>query len=93
MKLVWRGGRAFKSTQGSTAAAQKANGTGNAVISLDSDDEGDSGKAFEDKPEFEDEEEEFDPSQVIPKHPARAGSILRNRRAAPHSFARSSLES
>jgi hypothetical protein len=66
VKLVWRGGRAFKNTQGSTAAAQKANGTGNAVISLDSDDEGDSGKAFEDKPEFEDEEEEFDPSRPYP---------------------------
>ncbi|KAE9369653.1 hypothetical protein N431DRAFT_345338 [Stipitochalara longipes BDJ] len=63
VKLVWKGGRPFKNAQEATAPAQKANGTGNAVISLDSDDEGDSGKAFEDKPEFEDEEEELHPSR------------------------------
>jgi hypothetical protein len=66
VKLVWRGGRSFKSSQDSSAPAKKANGTGNAVISLDSDDEGDSGKAFEDKPEFEDEEKELDPSRPYP---------------------------
>lgn len=66
MKLVWRGGRPFKTSQDSAAPAQKANGTGNAVISLDSDEEGNDGKAFEDKPEFEDEEEELDPSRPYP---------------------------
>lgn len=66
MKIVWRGGRPFKNSQGSATPAQKANGTGNVVISLDSDDEGDSGKAFEDKPEFEEEQEELDPSRPYP---------------------------
>jgi hypothetical protein len=66
VKIVWRGGRPFKISQAPSAAPQKANGTGNAVISLDSDDEGESGKGFEDKPEFEDEEEELDPSQPSP---------------------------
>ena len=67
MKLVWRGGKPFKKAQESATPAQKANGTGNAVISLDSDDEGDSGKAFEDKPEFEDNEDELDPSRPYPR--------------------------
>ena len=67
MKLVWRGGRPFKNAQQSATPAQKANGTGNAVISLDSDDEGDSGKAFEDKPEFEDNEDELNPSRPYPE--------------------------
>jgi hypothetical protein len=66
VKLVWRGGRPFKTSEASSAPAPKANGAGNAVISLDSDDEGDSGKAVEDKPEFEDEEEELDPSRPYP---------------------------
>lgn len=66
MKLVWRGGRKFESSQESPALAQKANGTGNAVISLDSDEEDDTGKAFEDKPGFEDEEEELDASRPCP---------------------------
>ncbi|KAN0101956.1 hypothetical protein V8E51_012466 [Hyaloscypha variabilis] len=67
VKLVWRGGKPFKSAQESAAPTQKANGTGKAVISLDSDDEGDSGKAFEDKPEFEDNEDELDPSRPFPE--------------------------
>jgi hypothetical protein len=36
------------------------------VISLDSDDEADLAKTFEDKAEFEDDEEELDPSQPYP---------------------------
>jgi hypothetical protein len=66
VKLIWKGGRPFKAPQESSAPAQKANGTGNAVISLDSDDDGDDGKKFEDKPEFEDEEEDLDPSRPYP---------------------------
>ncbi len=61
VKIVWRGGRQFKAQQAGSAAPQKTNGAENAVISIDSDDEGPAGKTFEDKPEFEDEEEELDP--------------------------------
>lgn len=66
VKLVWRGGRPFKNSLDSNSASQKTNGTKKAVISLDSDDEGDSGKNFEDKPEFEDEEGELDPLRPYP---------------------------
>jgi len=66
VRLIWRGGRPFKSSQDPDVAPQKPNGTRNAIISLDSDDEGESGKRFEDKPEFEDEEEELDPSRPYP---------------------------
>jgi hypothetical protein len=68
VRIVWRGGRAFKaSTQASTGTNNKTNGAKDAVISLDdSDDEGPAAKAFEDKPEFEEEEEELDPSKPYP---------------------------
>ncbi len=67
MKIIWRGGRPFKISQPPSASTQKANGTGNAVISLDSDDEGESGKGFDDKAEFEDEEEELDSLRPFPE--------------------------
>ena len=65
MRIVWRGGRPFKPPGESSAAPKKANGSENAVISLDSDEEGSSAPPFEDKPEFEDEEE-LDPSKPYP---------------------------
>jgi hypothetical protein len=57
VRIVWRGGRRFKPDKESSAAPKKANGTDKGVISLDSDDEGPSAQPFEDKTEFEDEEE------------------------------------
>ncbi|KAF8860645.1 hypothetical protein BDZ45DRAFT_587947 [Acephala macrosclerotiorum] len=65
VKIVWRGGRPFKTSQPAPTPNLKTNG-GGAVISLDSDDEGDSATAFEDKPEFEDDEEELDPLRPFP---------------------------
>ncbi|KAH7370006.1 hypothetical protein BKA65DRAFT_10068 [Rhexocercosporidium sp. MPI-PUGE-AT-0058] len=68
VKIIWRGGRKFKPQQPASAGHLKTNGSGNAaVISLDSDDEGDSAKQpFEDKPEFESDEEELNPSHPYP---------------------------
>ncbi|KAH8819490.1 hypothetical protein F5884DRAFT_13113 [Xylogone sp. PMI_703] len=68
VRIVWRGGRAFKATQaGVDSAKNSSNGpTKDAVISLDSDDEGDA-QPFEDKPEFEDEEDKLDASNPSPK--------------------------
>lgn len=66
VNIIWRGGRPFKPAQELSSSSQKTNGSTNAVISLDSDDEGESGKPFEDKVEFEDEEEELDPLRPYP---------------------------
>ena len=66
MRIVWRGGRPFKPPAEPSVAPKKTNGSENAVITLDSDDEGASAPAFEDNPEFEDDEEEFDPSRPYP---------------------------
>jgi hypothetical protein len=64
VKIVWRGGRAFKLPPDHTAAAsKKSNGADNAIVLLDSDDESPSAQAFQDAPEFEDEEEELDDSR------------------------------
>ena len=58
---MWRGGRPFKSPQEISNEAKNANGTKDAVISLDSDDEDTTtGEPFEDKPDFEEEEEDLD---------------------------------
>ena len=65
MRILWKGGREFKPAEDSSAALKKANGTKKAVISLDSDDEG-AAAPFEDKPAFEDEEEDLDPSRPYP---------------------------
>lgn len=67
VRIVWRGGRAFKTSQTTqNPTKNSSNGAGkDAVISLDSDDEGEP-DAFEDKPEFEDEEE-LDSSGPYPK--------------------------
>ena len=68
VKIVWRGGKKFKPQQPDSAAHSKTNGAGSAaVISLDSDDEGDSAKQpFEDKPEFEADDEELNPLHPYP---------------------------
>ena len=58
MRIVWRGGRPFQTPQDIATAPLKTNGTKGAVISLDSDDEDTAPAKFEDKPEFEDDEEE-----------------------------------
>ncbi|EPE26016.1 WD40 repeat-like protein [Glarea lozoyensis ATCC 20868] len=65
VRIVWRGGRPFKEPSETPTTAEKTNGRTNAVISLDSDDEGGPPK-FEDKPEFEDEED-LDPSIQYPE--------------------------
>ncbi|KAL2072389.1 hypothetical protein VTL71DRAFT_11732 [Oculimacula yallundae] len=65
VKIIWRGGRRFAQQQSASTAHSKTNGSANAaVISLDSDEDGNPAKqpAFVDKPEFEDHEEELDPS-------------------------------
>jgi hypothetical protein len=65
VKIIWRGGRPFKASKQVTGPhSQKPNGAQEAVISLDSDDEG-TAPAYVDKPEFEDEEE-LDPSNPHP---------------------------
>lgn len=67
MKIVWRGGRSFKpSTAPPAAGGKKANGADNAIVLLDSDDEAPSAQAFQDAPEFEDEENELDDSRPYP---------------------------
>ncbi|KAH7395637.1 hypothetical protein BKA64DRAFT_577694 [Cadophora sp. MPI-SDFR-AT-0126] len=68
VKIIWRGGKKFKPQQPASAAHSKTNGGGNAaVISLDSDDEGDSAKQpFEDKAEFEADEEVLNPLHPYP---------------------------
>ncbi|KAH6721458.1 hypothetical protein BKA61DRAFT_159100 [Leptodontidium sp. MPI-SDFR-AT-0119] len=68
VKIIWRGGRKFKPQRPASASHSKTNGSGGAaVISLDSDDEGDSAKQpFEDKPEFEAEDDELNPSHPYP---------------------------
>lgn len=65
MRIVWRGGRAFR-RQAAASAPKKTNGAKEAVISLESDDEERAVKAFEDKPEFEESEQELDPSKPYP---------------------------
>jgi hypothetical protein len=66
VRIVWRGGRPFKTPQEISEAPKKANGTEPAVISLDSDDDDTPSKDFEDKAEFEDDEEEFEPFRPYP---------------------------
>ncbi|RDL32571.1 Uncharacterized protein BP5553_09027 [Venustampulla echinocandica] len=67
VRVVWRGGKAFKAPSEPSAASQKANGAEDAVILLDSDDEAGPPQKFDDKPEFEDEEEEVDPLKPHPE--------------------------
>lgn len=68
VKIAWRGGRAFKAPcEPSVAPKSKANGTHDAIVLLDSDEEDTpSSPPFEDTPEFEDEEEDFDPLSPYP---------------------------
>ncbi|KAI9052590.1 hypothetical protein LZ554_003933 [Drepanopeziza brunnea f. sp. 'monogermtubi'] len=68
VKIIWRGGRKFKPQQTALPDHQKTNGASNSgVISLDSDDdETPEKKPFDDKPEFEDHEEELNPSRPYP---------------------------
>ncbi|KAF7876476.1 hypothetical protein EAF04_001566 [Stromatinia cepivora] len=66
VKIIWRGGRPFKSPQEVTPKAAQTNGSNKAVISLDSDEDEPSKPPFEDKPEFEDDEQEIDPRRPYP---------------------------
>jgi hypothetical protein len=65
VKIIWRGGRPFKEASEAPTTSGQTNGGTEEVILLDSDDEGGAPK-FEDKPEFE-EEEDLDPSQPYPE--------------------------
>lgn len=66
MKIIWRGGRAFKVPSEKAPIAAKANGSSKAVISLDSDEDEAPNSPFEDKPTFEDDEQEIDPRRPYP---------------------------
>ncbi|KAB8293071.1 hypothetical protein EYC80_007431 [Monilinia laxa] len=66
VKIIWRGGRAFNLQQGIAPKAAKTNGSSKAVISLDSDEDEAPNPPFEDKPEFEDDEQEIDPRRPYP---------------------------
>ncbi|RAL64613.1 hypothetical protein DID88_001646 [Monilinia fructigena] len=66
VKIIWRGGRAFKLQQEIAPKAAKTNGSSKAVISLDSDEDEAPKPPFEDKPEFEDDEQEIDPRRPYP---------------------------
>lgn len=66
VKIIWRGGRPFKPPVESPTTSKKSNGADNAVVLLDSDDEPPPTQGFQDTPEFEDEEEEIDPSRPYP---------------------------
>lgn len=66
VKIIWRGGRPFKIPQGITQKAAQTNGAKKDVISLDSDEDEPSKPPFEDKPEFEDDEQEIDPRRPYP---------------------------
>ncbi|QSZ32001.1 hypothetical protein DSL72_001570 [Monilinia vaccinii-corymbosi] len=66
VKIIWRGGRPFKLQQGIPPKAVKTNGSSKAVISLDSDEDEAPKPPFEDKPEFEDDEQEIDPRRPYP---------------------------
>ena len=66
VRVVWRGGRPFKAPQAPTQSQKKTNGTQSNIISLDDDDEDMGPPAFVDNPEFEEDEEEYDPSHPYP---------------------------
>ncbi|KAM3086394.1 hypothetical protein ACMFMF_000343 [Clarireedia jacksonii] len=66
VKIIWRGGRPFKASQDTATASAKVNGSKDAIISLDSDEDEAAPPPFEDKPEFEDDEAEIDPSKPYP---------------------------
>ena len=65
VRILWRGGRPFKTQQAASSHSQKPNGTGDTIILLDSDEE-DGGKQFEDKPEFEEDGDDFNPEKPYP---------------------------
>jgi hypothetical protein len=66
VKIIWRGGKPFKSTQAAhTSNKNKANGSKDDVMILDSDDEAPA-EAFVDTPEFEDQEEEYHSAKPYP---------------------------
>ncbi|ESZ91593.1 hypothetical protein SBOR_8028 [Sclerotinia borealis F-4128] len=67
VKIIWRGGRAFKPPQKTASKAAQTNGSKKtAVISLDSDEDEAPSPPFEDKPDFEDDEQEIDPRRPYP---------------------------
>jgi len=65
VRVVWRGGRQFK-PQPLEEPKKKPNGAQSKVISLDDDEDMPTVASFVDKPEFEDDEEDYDPSQPYP---------------------------
>ncbi|KAH8595279.1 hypothetical protein B0O99DRAFT_672428 [Bisporella sp. PMI_857] len=65
VRIVWRGGRSFRPAT-YAEAAKKTNGADTNIISLDDDDDSPMTATFVDKPEFEEDEEEHDPSRPYP---------------------------
>lgn len=65
VRIIWRGGRAFKREKFSPEASKKSNGA-EAVISLDSDDEIQDPQDVDDQAEFEDDEDENDSTNPYP---------------------------
>ncbi|RKF57126.1 Nucleoporin NUP37 [Erysiphe neolycopersici] len=67
VKIIWRGGRQFLTEESPTTNTHKVNGSGPAVVSLDSDDEGVAPViALNDQSKFIEAEEEFDPLNPYP---------------------------
>lgn len=66
VRVIWRGGRPFKDVSQTSTASQKSNGAEGTIISLESDDDEPASKTFQDKPEFE-EEEELDGTKPYPE--------------------------
>lgn len=67
VKVIWRGGRRFLLEELPTSNTRKVNGSGPAVVSLDSDDEATAPViAFNDQSMFIEAEEEFDPLNPYP---------------------------
>lgn len=65
MRIVWRGGRPFK-PHAAEEPKKRPNGAESKVISLDDDEDMPTVAAFVDKPEFEENEEDYDPSRPYP---------------------------
>lgn len=67
LRILWRGGRPLKEIPRKTEEKPKANGTSNDVVMIiDSDDEEPPPKPaqpYQDKPAFEDDEDEYDPTE------------------------------
>ncbi|POS85783.1 hypothetical protein EPUL_004077 [Erysiphe pulchra] len=67
VKIIWRGGRQFLSQVSPTTNTHKVNGSGPAIVLLDSDDEAAAPVvAFNEQSKFIEVEEEFDPLNPYP---------------------------